>query len=239
MTQVISAVAGYRFDGFHLDARNRQLWRDGKTVPLSSKYFDVLLMLVSRGGELVEKQRIFDEIWDGVFVTDAALTQCIKDIRRQLGDDASNPRYIKTVPKHGYVFIGKAVEAQAQSAVDAAEPAQPATVPRPYKFLDYYTEQFRESGFRGPLNRYRNSERDFEQLAPVAGKPIAPPMAFLAGSLEPILRFFPGVDLVDLMRKQCADLRLVRLFEGAGHWLQQERPAEVNAAMLRFLTAAT
>src|SRR6185503_11156273 len=57
MTQVISAVAGYRFDGFHLDARNRQLWRDGKTVPLSSKYFDVLLMLVSRGGELVETQR--------------------------------------------------------------------------------------------------------------------------------------------------------------------------------------
>jgi len=54
-------------------------------------------------------------------------------------------------------------------------------------------------------------------------------------SLEPILRFFPGVDLVDLMRKQCADLRLVRLFEGAGHWVQQERPAEVNAALLEFL----
>ena len=141
MTQVISAVAGYRFDGFHLDARNRQLWRDGKAVPLSSKYFDVLLMLVSRGGELVEKQRIFDEIWDGVFVTDAALTQCIKDIRRQLGDDASNPRYIKTVPKHGYVFIGNAVEAPVQSATPAPEFLQSATAPRPYKFLDYYTEQ--------------------------------------------------------------------------------------------------
>ena len=61
------------------------------------------------------------------------------------------------------------------------------------------------------------------------------PTAFLAGSLEPILRFVPGVDLVDLMRKQCADLRLVRLFEDAGHWLQQERPAEVNAALLEFL----
>ena len=95
--------------------------------------------------------------------------------------------------------------------------------------------QFREQRLQGPLNRYRNSERDFEQLAPFDGKPIAQPTAFLAGSLEPILRFVPGVDLVDLMRKQCADLRLVRLFEDAGHWLQQERPAEVNAALLEFL----
>jgi pimeloyl-ACP methyl ester carboxylesterase len=101
--------------------------------------------------------------------------------------------------------------------------------------LDHCAGQFRESGFRGPLNRYRNSERDFEQLAAFDGKPIAQPIAFLAGTLEPILRFFPSVDLVDLMRKQCADLRLVRLFEDAGHWLQQERPAEVNAALLEFL----
>jgi pimeloyl-ACP methyl ester carboxylesterase len=101
--------------------------------------------------------------------------------------------------------------------------------------LDHYASQFRESGFRGPLNRYRNSERDFEQLAPFDGKPLVQPTAFLAGSLDGVLRFVPGVDLVDLMRKQCADLRLVRLFEDAGHWVQQERPAEVNAALLEFL----
>ena len=45
----------------------------------------------------------------------------------------------------------------------------------------------------------------------------------------------PGLDMVELMRKQCTDLRYVRLIEGAGHWLQQERPAEVNAALLEFL----
>ena len=101
--------------------------------------------------------------------------------------------------------------------------------------LDYFAGQFQGSGFRGPLNRYRNSERDFEQLAAFDGKPLAQPMVFLAGSLEPILRFYPGVDMVGLMRQRCADVRLVRLFEGAGHWLQQERPAEVNAALLQFL----
>ncbi|WP_338828364.1 alpha/beta hydrolase [Bradyrhizobium sp. 27S5] len=101
--------------------------------------------------------------------------------------------------------------------------------------LDYFASQFQSSGFRGPLNRYRNSERDFEDMAVFDGKQITQPTAFLAGSLEPILRMVPGVDMVDLMRQRCADLRLVRIMEDAGHWLQQERPAEVNAALLEFL----
>jgi pimeloyl-ACP methyl ester carboxylesterase len=101
--------------------------------------------------------------------------------------------------------------------------------------LDYFASQFRNGGFRGPLNRYRNSERDFEQLAAFDGKLITQPTAFLAGSLDAVLRMIPGVDMVDLMRKQFTDLRYVRLIEDAGHWLQQERPAEVNAALLAFL----
>jgi len=140
-------AAGYRFDEIYLDARNRQLWRNGKPVALNSKYFDVLLLLVRQSGKLVEKQRLFDEVWEGVIVTDAALTQCIKDIRKQLGDEAFHPRYIKTVPKHGYIFIGQAVEANAETTpAFSPEPSPPdlltARPPnRPYKFLDYYTEQ--------------------------------------------------------------------------------------------------
>jgi pimeloyl-ACP methyl ester carboxylesterase len=66
-------------------------------------------------------------------------------------------------------------------------------------------------------------------------KKIEQPTAFIAGSLDPVLRFVPGVDVVDMMRKQMSDLRLVELIEGAGHWVQQERPAEVNAAIVQFL----
>ena len=116
MSQVRTSVSSYYFDDFFLDESNRQLSRDGNPVALNSKYLDVLVLLVSRAGQLVEKQHIFEEVWDGVFVTDAALTQCIKDIRKQLGDDASSPRYIKTVPKHGYIFIGTVIEADAQTA---------------------------------------------------------------------------------------------------------------------------
>jgi DNA-binding winged helix-turn-helix (wHTH) protein len=147
MSKDKTQVAGYRFDDIYLDVRNRQLWRKGQLLPLTSKYFDVLLLLVRQSGHLVEKQRIFDEVWDGVIVTDAALTQCIKDIRKLLGDDAANPRYIKTVPKHGYIFIGKPVEALAKQAVATSQPSLPPGSDikeisrRPYKFLDYYTEQ--------------------------------------------------------------------------------------------------
>src|SRR5262245_51690534 len=139
MSQVVLKTTNYRFDQFFLDATNRQLWREGEAIPLNSKYFDVLLLLVSECGQLIEKQRIFDEIWNGVFVPDAALTQCIKDIRRQLGDDAANPRYIKTVPKHGYIFIGEATAAT--MPIESVEEVPHKFTPRPYKFLDYYTEQ--------------------------------------------------------------------------------------------------
>ena len=150
MSYVRTSTGIFTFDDFHLDASNRQLSHNGEPVPLNSRYLDVLLLLVSRSGQLVEKQRIFDEVWGGVFVTDAALTQCIKDIRKQLGDDAASPHYIKTVPKHGYIFIGSVVEHGEHGSgrsfpgapvASARAVAPPTSIARPYKFLDYYTEQ--------------------------------------------------------------------------------------------------
>lgn len=154
-------ATGYHFDDFFVDVANRQLRRHSAPLPLNSKYFDVLLLLVSEAGQLVEKQRIFEEIWKGVFVSDAALTQCIKDIRKQLGDDAAHPRYIKTVPKHGYIFIANTIASHGEtlfasaavsnasppSLPEGATPNQGLVAPRPYKFLDYFTEQDSELFF--------------------------------------------------------------------------------------------
>ena len=95
----------FRFDRFLLDPANRQLLQDDRPVELSARYLDALVLLVREPGALVSKDRFMDEVWRGVPVTDEALTQCIKTLRRQLGDDASAPRFIETVPKHGYRFI--------------------------------------------------------------------------------------------------------------------------------------
>jgi DNA-binding winged helix-turn-helix (wHTH) protein len=99
------ASGSYRFERFHLNPHERQLLDDGQPVELNSRYLDALALMVSQPGKLVSKDRFLDEVWRGVPVTDEALTQCIKTLRRQLGDDAARPRFIETVPKHGYRFI--------------------------------------------------------------------------------------------------------------------------------------
>src|SRR5262249_34258661 len=64
--------------------------------------------------------------------------------------------------------------------------------------LDYYVREIQQSGFRGPLNRYRTSELDFAQQAVVADQRIEQPAAFIAGTLDPVLRFVPGLDLIEI-----------------------------------------
>jgi len=82
---------------------------------------------VEDAGKLVTKDRFMNEVWRGVPVTDEALTQCIKMLRRQLRDDAARPRFIETVPKHGYRFIAPVKEAEHERAT--AAPAATAADP--------------------------------------------------------------------------------------------------------------
>jgi DNA-binding winged helix-turn-helix (wHTH) protein len=95
----------FTFDSFALDPDDRRLSRAGEPVELSSRYLDALALLLRESGKLVTKDRFMDEVWQGIPVTDEALTQCIRTLRRQLGDNAARPRFIETVPKHGYRFI--------------------------------------------------------------------------------------------------------------------------------------
>lgn len=101
----------------------------------------------------------------------------------------------------------------------------------------YYAEQFKHSGFRGPLNRYRNQERDHALLPELGTKKVEQPALFIAGDRDPVLAFVPGMKLSDLMDPWYTDLRGKVFIPGAGHWVQQERPKEVNEALLGFLRA--
>lgn len=121
---------GFRFGPFLLDPADRRLTRDGAPVELNARYLDALALLVREQGKLVTKDRFLDEVWRGVPVTDEALTQCIRTIRRQLGDDAARPRFVETVPKHGYRFIAS-VESAVRDAPAAAHSAPPMSSPAP------------------------------------------------------------------------------------------------------------
>jgi DNA-binding winged helix-turn-helix (wHTH) protein len=99
--------SGYVFGPFVLDPADRRLLRDGQPVEVSARYFDALALLAAERGRLVTKERFHEEVWRGIPVTDEALTQCIRSLRRALDDDAAAPRYIETVPRHGYRFIAQ------------------------------------------------------------------------------------------------------------------------------------
>jgi DNA-binding winged helix-turn-helix (wHTH) protein len=120
------APGSFRFDLFTLDEGDRQLRRAGEPVPLNARYFDALALLVRDGGKLVSKNRFLDEVWDGIPVTDEALTQCIRTLRKQLGDDAARPRFIETVPKHGYRFIAPVTQGEGEEPCKLPPPT-PAT----------------------------------------------------------------------------------------------------------------
>ncbi|AKV04290.1 Epoxide hydrolase [Labilithrix luteola] len=99
--------------------------------------------------------------------------------------------------------------------------------------LAHYSKELAASGFRGGLNRYRNMDRDWEELPELATARVEQPALFLVGECDPGRSFAP----TDAMTALVPNLKEVRVIPGAGHWIQQERPAEVNAAIIEFLRA--
>jgi pimeloyl-ACP methyl ester carboxylesterase len=99
--------------------------------------------------------------------------------------------------------------------------------------LDAYTASFRESGFRGPLNWYRNHDRTWDRTAELADAKVQQPALFIAGDRDPVVLFSQGA--MARMPALVPRLAGARVLPGVGHWTQQERPDEVNDAIIRFL----
>ncbi len=101
--------------------------------------------------------------------------------------------------------------------------------------IDYYTSEFAHSGFAGPLNRYRNHDRDFVWLREFDGRKIEPPALFIGGERDLVLSMLGRGDLVAIMKSEVPNLAGADILPGCGRWTQQERPAEVNARLLEWL----
>src|SRR6202790_2002748 len=101
--------------------------------------------------------------------------------------------------------------------------------------IDFYAGEFKRSGFRGPLNYYRNVDRNWELMAAFAGVPVTVPALYVAGDRDLVVSF-PGTDqLLANLKHFVPALRNIQMLPGCGHWTQQERPSEVNAAIIDFL----
>jgi pimeloyl-ACP methyl ester carboxylesterase len=101
--------------------------------------------------------------------------------------------------------------------------------------LDYFTGEFERSGFRGPLNRYRNHDRDFTYLSGFTGRRVEQPSLFIGGERDPVLSMLGRGDLVAMMKAEMTDLRGADILPGCGHWTQQERPEAVNDRLIPWL----
>ena len=124
----MTPIVRFVFGEFTISPRQRLLLRSGQPVPLIPRYFDLLLLLIVRRHEAVSKDAIFTDVWTDVVVSDGALSQAIRTLRRTLGDDAREPRFIRTVSRHGYQFVHTPVTEEPDET-NAAAPSPGAFAP--------------------------------------------------------------------------------------------------------------
>jgi DNA-binding winged helix-turn-helix (wHTH) protein/tetratricopeptide (TPR) repeat protein len=108
----------YKFDNFIIDTKLRRLFHDGDVIQLTSKLFDVLLLLVSESPEIVTKEELMNEVWANQFVEENNLAVNIWALRKILGETYSDRKYIETVPKRGYRFTAKVKLIEGDDASD-------------------------------------------------------------------------------------------------------------------------
>lgn len=127
------------------------------------------------------------------------------------------------------MFVMQGFTAPAADLADSPVPRLPDWIGA--EEFEHYVTAFERTGFTGPLNWYRNFDRNWALTEFTPARTITAPTLFLAGSADPVLTFTPRHRVHDVVT---GDYREV-LLDGAGHWLQQERPDEVNAVLLEFL----
>jgi DNA-binding winged helix-turn-helix (wHTH) protein/TolB-like protein/tetratricopeptide (TPR) repeat protein len=120
----------YEFGDFRLDALQRRVSRrDGTPVALTPRLVDALLYLVERPGQLLDKNALMEALWPGLVVEENNLSQTISALRRALGDESQDSRYIQTVPRRGFRFVADVrVASEASTPQGAAQPAAPPAI---------------------------------------------------------------------------------------------------------------
>ena len=99
--------------------------------------------------------------------------------------------------------------------------------------LDFFTDELKRTGFRGGLNWYRNIDRAWELTGFLDGARLGQPALFVAGEKDAVVEFY--ADAYQTLEINAPNLAKKVLLPGAGHWIQQERPAEVNQLLIEFL----
>lgn len=198
----------------------------GLSVPFRPRGPSLPTSVMPRTETAVFYQLHFQEPGVAEAMLGADARQTIRTVLYGLSGDASNEarQSFAMVPRSGGGFFGRA-------------DLNPTTLPEWLKEadVDQYADEFRRTGFSGGLNWYRNIDRNWELMAPFQGAKIAVPALYITGERDLVVGF-PGADeMITRLVEAAPLLEKTIILPGCGHWTQQERPSEVNNAMIEFL----
>lgn len=195
----------YEFEGFRLDLAEKTLTRHGEVVSVTPKVFETLQLFLENAGHLVEKDELIRRLWPDRFVEESNLTFNIKMLRKALGDDATKPCFIETVPKRGYRFIAEVsrsatvgeqenspgfVSASNVSAISSPPRAVDAGTPRHgavVALADWRSANEASSPEREPQIETAISDSEDADISPPARNRLAHRLLILLGSAAAIL----------------------------------------------------
>ncbi|HEY3061320.1 MAG TPA: alpha/beta hydrolase [Chloroflexota bacterium] len=174
-------------------------------------------------------ERFYQVYFQTPGVADAEFNRDPKTSLRKLLFSASGDSPISDQPS--FMMVPEGASGWLDAMIDP--PELPAWLTE--RDLQAYADEFQRTGFTGGLNYYRNIQKNWELLAPWRGARVQPPALFVAGARDLVVSFPGARDALAQLQDVVPNLRQQVLIPGAGHWTQQERPAETNAALLDFL----
>jgi TolB-like protein/Flp pilus assembly protein TadD len=121
-------ISSFQFGPFSLHLKEHLLRQAGREIELRPKAFEVLSYLVTHYPQLVKKEELLEAVWPETEVSETVLTHCITEVRQALGDESSHPRFLKTITRVGYKFIGEVLE--------TCEEAAPSAPPKPFALVN-------------------------------------------------------------------------------------------------------
>lgn len=148
----------YRFEGVELDPSQGCLKMNGEQIYIRQKLLQVLVYLIEQRHRVVTKEEMIENLWEGAAITDDALVQSIKELRRSLGDDPRHPRFIKTFPKAGYRFVASVEEIRLDE-ISAIHIEESASVEVEYEEITLEAHDEAETRKRNRAKKYFSSPR--------------------------------------------------------------------------------
>jgi DNA-binding winged helix-turn-helix (wHTH) protein/WD40 repeat protein len=145
--ELFSGDSPFRLGDWLVEPRLNRLTRDGESIQIELKMMDVLVCLAKHSGELVERQTLIDTVWATEFISENILTRAIAELRRTLGDDAKEPKYIETIHRRGYRLVAPIESVEATVHPFPTRPVAGGVERSPYPGLAAFTEDESEFFF--------------------------------------------------------------------------------------------